>query len=116
VAQYVDGFVIAIPKKNLARYKKDALMGRKTWLKHGALDYRECVADDLNTPYGTPFSKLVALKPNETIIFAWIVYKSKAARERINKKVMKDMQEHSQRDLRCRSKSDVCRLLASKHS
>lgn len=88
MAQYVDGFLIAIPKKNMARYKKDATMGRKMWLKHGALDYRECVADDLNVSFGKTFSKLLKLKKDETAIFAWITYKSKAHRNRVNAKVM----------------------------
>lgn len=87
---YVDGFVIAIPKKNIAAYKKIAKVACKVWLEHGALEYREAVGDDLNFPFGLPFPKLVKVKPSETVIFAWIVYRSKAQRNSVNKKVMKD--------------------------
>ena len=87
---YVDGFVIPIPKSKLAVYKKMAKLGAKIWRDHGALDYYECVGDDLNIQGIVPFGKLAKLKPNETVIFSWIVYKSKAHRNQVNKKVMKD--------------------------
>lgn len=90
MAEYVDGFVIAVPKKKLGDYKKDALLARKLWMEYGALDYRECVADALDVQYGKTFKKLLALKPDETVIFAWITHKSKSARDRTNKKVMSD--------------------------
>lgn len=87
---YVDGFVIPLPTKNLAAYRKMAKLGAQVWRDHGALDYFECVGDDLDIPMGMPFTKLLKLKPDETVVFAWIVYKSKADRNRINKLVMKD--------------------------
>jgi uncharacterized protein YbaA (DUF1428 family) len=92
MATYVDGFVIPIPRKNLAAYKKMALGGRKVWMKHGALQYFECVGDDLKVPkgMGLGFPKGLKLKAGETAIFAFIVYKSKAHRNAVNKKVMSD--------------------------
>jgi uncharacterized protein YbaA (DUF1428 family) len=90
MAKYVDGFVIPLKKKNLAAYKKMATAGRKAWMKYGALDYYECVGDELESPWGLPFSKLLKLKKDETAIFAFIVYKSKADRNRINKLVQAD--------------------------
>jgi uncharacterized protein YbaA (DUF1428 family) len=88
---YVDGFVIPVPKKNIKAYRKMAAMGKKAWLKHGAVDYRECVGDDLAAKWGTPFTKLLKLKPGETAVFAYIVFKSRAHRDRVNAKVMKEM-------------------------
>jgi len=88
--KYVDGFVIPVPKKNLAAYKKMAQLGAQVWRDHGALKYFECVGDDLKAPIGIPFGKLVKLKPSETVVFAFIVYKSRAHRDRVNAKVMKD--------------------------
>lgn len=90
---YVDGFVIPIPKKNVAAYRRMAAMGRKIWMKHGAVDYKESVGDDLAPPYGMPFTKLLKLKPTETAVFAYIVFKSRAHRDRVNKKVMQEMTE-----------------------
>jgi len=87
---YVDGFVIPIPKKNVAAYKRMAQMGAKIWREHGALEYYECVGDDLDIKMGLPFPKAIKLKRGETVIFAWIVYKSRAHRDRVNAKVMKD--------------------------
>ena len=87
---YVDGFVIPIPKKNIAAYKKIAQIACAVWKDYGALEYRECVGDDLKTQFGISFSKLAKAKPGETVIFAWITYKSKAHRNAVNKKVMKD--------------------------
>jgi len=89
--QYVDGYVIPIPKKNLKTYKKMARMGCQAWMKHGALSYYECVADDF-TKWGMGFKKMCRLKPSETVVFAFIVYKSKAHRNQVNKKVMKEME------------------------
>lgn len=86
----MDGFVIAIPKKNIERYKKMAKIGAKVWRKHGALDYRECAAEDIKVKFGTPFNKLLDTKPGETVVFAWITFKSCAQRDKINKKVMED--------------------------
>jgi uncharacterized protein YbaA (DUF1428 family) len=90
MSKYVDGFVIPVPKKNLASYRRMAVLGRKVWLSHGALEYRECVGDDLAVGFGTSFRKQLKLKPGETVLFSWIVYKSRAHRDRINAKVMKD--------------------------
>jgi len=90
---YVDGFVIPIPKKNLKAYARMAKVGAKTWMEHGALDYKECVADDLQTKWGTPFPRLMKLKPGETVVFSYIVFKSRAHRDRVNAKVMKEMEK-----------------------
>jgi uncharacterized protein YbaA (DUF1428 family) len=87
---YVDGFLIPVPKKSVAAYRKIAKLAAKVWREHGALDYKECVGDDLNMKFGVPFTKLAKAKPNETIIFAYIVFKSRAHRDRVNAKVMKD--------------------------
>jgi uncharacterized protein YbaA (DUF1428 family) len=87
MSRYVDGDVIPIKKSNLKAYKKMALMGCKAWMKHGALDYYECVGDDINNNIGLPFPKMCKLKPDETVIFAYIVFKSKAHRNQVNKKV-----------------------------
>jgi len=87
---YVDGFVIAIPKKAVARYRKIASIACKVWMELGAVNYVESVGDDLAIKFGVPFLKLAKAKKGETVVFSWIVYKSKAARDRINKKVMKD--------------------------
>lgn len=90
MAVYVDGFVIPVPKKGVADYLKIARRAGKLWKELGALEYRECVADDLNMKFGLPFTKLAKAKPNETVVFSWIVYKSRAHRDRVNAKVMKD--------------------------
>ena len=87
---YVDGFVLAVPKKKLDAYKRLARKAGKIWREHGALEFRECVADDLNVEMGVPYPKLVKTKPGETVVFSWIVYRSKAHRDRVNAKVMKD--------------------------
>jgi uncharacterized protein YbaA (DUF1428 family) len=87
---YVDGFLLIVPKKKLDAYKKLARKAGKVWREHGALEYRECVGDDLDVAYGLPFPKLLKLKPTETAVFSWIVYKSRAQRDQINAKVMKD--------------------------
>lgn len=87
---YVDGFVLAVPKKNLADYKKLAQKAGKVWLEHGALEFRECVADDVKVGKLTSFPQAVKLKAGEVVVFSYIVYKSRAARDKINKKVMED--------------------------
>jgi len=89
--RYVDGYVLPVPKKNLKAYVRMARMGEKLWRKHGALDYKECVGDDLNTKWGTPFSRLIKLKPGETVVFSYIVFKSRAHRDRVNAKVMREL-------------------------
>ncbi len=87
---YVDGFVVPVPTKNLDAYKKMAKLAAKVWMDHGALAYHECVADDVKPGKHTSFPQSVKLKAGETVVFAWIVYKSRAQRDRINAKVMKD--------------------------
>ena len=87
---YVDGFIVAVPKKNLAAYKKLSLKCGKVWREHGALDYREWVAEDVKVGKRTSFPRSVKLKPGETVIFSWITYKSRAQRDRVNAKVMAD--------------------------
>jgi len=92
MAQYVDGFLFVIPKKRLAEYRTIARKASKVWKDHGALDYVECVGEDL-TPHpgmGTSFSKVTKLKAGELVVFSWIVYKSKAHRNAVNKKVIAD--------------------------
>ncbi len=88
-AQYVDGFVLAIPKKNTAKYKKMAQEGCKIWKKFGALDYKECMIDDLK-PNGVvfTFSKMAKAKPDETVWFSYITFKNRKHRDEVNKKVM----------------------------
>ena len=87
---YVDGFVIAVPKRKLPVYKRMATQAGKIWRKHGALEYWECAGDDLKTKTGIPFPRTVRTKPGETVVFSWIVYKSRAHRDGVNKRVMKD--------------------------
>jgi uncharacterized protein YbaA (DUF1428 family) len=90
MAKYVDGFVIPIKKANLAAYKKMAKIGRDVWMGYGALDYVESVGDQIDGAFAPSFKQMCKLKANETAIFAYVVYKSKADRNRINKLVMKD--------------------------
>lgn len=87
---YVDGFVIPIKKKNLTAYRRLAQKAGKVWREHGALEYRECVGDDLNIKGTKPFPRQIRTRPGETVLFSWIVYKSRAHRDRVNAKVMKD--------------------------
>ena len=87
---YVDGFVAPVPKKNLAAYRRLARKAGKIWREHGALQYTECVADDVQSGKVTSFPQAVKLKPDEVVVFSWIVYTSRRERDRINKKVMSD--------------------------
>jgi uncharacterized protein YbaA (DUF1428 family) len=87
---YVDGFVLPVPKKNLAAYRAQATKAGKVWLDHGALEYRECVSDDVKKGKHTSFPQSVKLKPGEVVIFSWVLYKSRAQRDKIVAKVMKD--------------------------
>jgi uncharacterized protein YbaA (DUF1428 family) len=87
---YVDGFLIAVPKDKIDDYMKISKKAGKVWREYGALEYRECVGDDLDMKFGRPFPKLLKLKPDETAVFSWIVYKSKAQRDKVNAQVMKD--------------------------
>jgi uncharacterized protein YbaA (DUF1428 family) len=87
---YVDGFVVAVPEENLAAYRRMSRKAGKIWKEHGALEYRECVADDVKKGKLTSFPQSVKLKRGETVVFSWIVYKSRADRDRIIAKVMED--------------------------
>ena len=87
---YVDGFVLPVPVKNLRAYRRMAQLAGKVWREHGALDYREFVADDVKVGKWTSFPRSVKLKRGETVVFSWIVYKSRDHRDRVNAKVMKD--------------------------
>ena len=87
---YVDGFIVAVPKKNLDAYRRMARKAGNIWREYGALDYREWVAEDVKVGKLTSFPRSVKLKPGETVIFSWITYKSRAQRDRVNAKVMAD--------------------------
>jgi uncharacterized protein YbaA (DUF1428 family) len=95
---YVDGFIVAVPKKNLADYARMAKKAGKIWREYGALDYREWVADDVKVGKLTSFPRSVKLKPGETVVFSWITYKSRAQRDKINAKVMADPRLKSMMD------------------
>ena len=92
---YVDGFVVPVPTKNVAAYRRMAAKAGKIWREHGALEFRECVGDDLNPAMGEgkpvpTFPRMAGLKKGETVMFSWIVYQSRAHRDKVNAKVMKD--------------------------
>jgi len=87
---YVDGFVVPVPKKNMAKYRAQARKAGKIWKEHGALEYIECVADDVKKGKWTSFPQGVKLKSGEVVVFSWIVYKSRKQRDSVNAKVMKD--------------------------
>jgi len=95
MAHYVDGFVLPIPRKNIAAYKRMAKKASRIWKAHGALDYKECLGDDLNIKFCLPFPKGIRSKAGETIVFAYIVYKNRAHRDRVNAAVMKDPRIHN---------------------
>ena len=88
--EYVDGFIIPVPKKSLAAYRRIAQTAGKIWREYGALAYRECVADDVKVGKLTSFPRSVKIKRGETVVFSWIVYKSRKHRDSVNAKVMKD--------------------------
>ena len=90
MALYVDGFVLPVPLKRLAEYRRMAKLACKVWRDHGALEYVECVADDVKPGKWTSFPQSVKLKPGETVIFSYVVYKSRKARDKCMEKVMKD--------------------------
>jgi uncharacterized protein YbaA (DUF1428 family) len=90
MAHYVDGYVLPVPKKNLQTYRRIAQKAGKIWREHGALDYRECIGDDLNVKWGVPFPRQMKLKRGETVVFSYIVFKSRTHRDSVNAKVMKD--------------------------
>jgi uncharacterized protein YbaA (DUF1428 family) len=87
---YVDGFVVPVPKKSLEAYRRMARKAGKIWREYGALEFRECVAEDVKVGKWTSFPRSVKLKPGETVVLSWITYKSRKDRDRINAKVMKD--------------------------
>lgn len=87
---YIDGYVLPVPKKKIAAYRRLAQKASKIWIELGALEYRECVGDDLAVKFGVPFPSGIQTKPGETVVFAYIVYKSRAHRDRVNAKIMKD--------------------------
>ena len=90
MARYVDGFVIPVPNKNVSAYRRMARKAGSIWREHGALEYVECVADDVKPGKLTSFPQGVKLKRDETVVFSWIVFRSRADRDRVNAKVMKD--------------------------
>ena len=90
MARYVDGFVVPVPTRKLDAYRRMSRKAGKLWREHGALEYRECVADDAPMGKVTSFPRSVKLKKNETVVFSWIEFKSRAHRDRVNKKVMED--------------------------
>jgi len=90
MSQYVDGFVIPLRKDKVEAYRGVAEIARQVWLEHGALDYRECIGDDLDSDFGVSFLKIANCSPEETVVFAWITYTSREQRDAINAKVMED--------------------------
>jgi len=87
---YVDGFLLAVPEDKIAVYRNIARKAGKIWREHGALQYVEAVGDDLNAHFGVSFTKTIKVKPGETVVFSWIVFKSRKHRDSVNKKVMDD--------------------------
>ena len=90
MARYADGFVIPVPKKNIAAYRRMSKAASKIWRDYGSLEYIETVGDDLVGPFGAKFPKVIKTKKGETIVFSWILYKSRKHRDQVNAKVMKD--------------------------
>jgi uncharacterized protein YbaA (DUF1428 family) len=88
--KYVDGYVLPVPKKNLQAYRRLAQKAGKVWWEHGALEFRECVGDDLKVKMAMSFPRTIRLKRGETVVFSWIVFKSRTHRDAVNAKVMKD--------------------------
>jgi uncharacterized protein YbaA (DUF1428 family) len=90
MSQFIDGFVIPVPKTKVAAYRRMAALGARLWREHGALDYKECLADSRAGSFALPFAQGLKLRKGETVAFSWITYKSRAHRDRVNAKVMKD--------------------------
>jgi uncharacterized protein YbaA (DUF1428 family) len=90
MAGYVDGYVLAVPKKSIDRYRRIAQKAARVWKEHGALQYFECVGDDLKVKWGAPFPRQMKTRPGETVVFSWVLYRSRAHRDKVNAKVMKD--------------------------
>jgi uncharacterized protein YbaA (DUF1428 family) len=97
---YVDGFIVPVPKKKVAAYRVMARKAGKIWRDHGAIEFRECIADDVKVGKRTSFPRSVKLKPGETVFFSWIAYKSRAHRDRVNKKVMADPRFHAMESMK----------------
>ena len=95
MANYIDGFVLPVPKKNLPSYRRMARKASKIFRELGALEYRECVGDDLAVKMALPFPRGIRTKPGETVVFAYVVYKSRAQRDRVNAKIMQDPRIHA---------------------
>ena len=98
--KYVDGYVLPVPKKNLAVYRRMAQKAGKVWLEYGALEFRECVGDDLKTKMAASFPQTIRLKKGEAVVFSWIAFKSRAHRDIVNAKVMKDPRLAKMMDLK----------------
>src|SRR6266542_2958966 len=90
MARYIDGYVLPVPKKSLEAYRRMAQKAGKIWREHGALEYRECVGENLKVKWGVLFPRMVRAKPGKTGFFSWIVFKWRAHRDGVNEKVMKD--------------------------
>ena len=90
MAKYVDGFVLPVPRRNVALYRRLAKQASKVWREYGALEYRECQGDDLAHKGVMPFPRGIRAKKNETVFFSWIVYRSRAHRDQVNEQIMKD--------------------------
>ena len=99
MSEYVDGYVLPVPKKNLRAYRRMAQLAAKVWREHGAIAYRECDGDELRTHFAATFQRELKLKRGETVVFAWIVFKSRAHRDRVNAKAMKDPRMASMCDM-----------------
>ena len=100
MAGYVDGYVLPIPKKYLKAYRRMAKLAGKVWCEHGALDYKECSGDDLDIRMGRSFSRQMKTKPGETVVFAYVLFKSRRHRDRVNANVMKDPRLAGMGDMR----------------
>ena len=98
--KYVDGYVLPVPKKNLKAYQKMALTAGKIWMKYGALQFCECVGDDLKVKMAASFPTTIKLKKGETVVFSWIMFKSRAHRDKVNAAVMKDPRLNEMMDMK----------------
>ena len=109
--QYVDGFLVPVPKKNLDAYRRMSQKAGKIWREHGALQYVEAAGDDLDVKFGVSFTKVMKPKPGETIVFSWIVYKSRKHRDQVNAKVMSDPRLAKMMDPKAPMPFDVKRMV-----
>jgi uncharacterized protein YbaA (DUF1428 family) len=114
--RYVDGYVLVVPRRKIDAYRHMAQLGGKIWRKHGALEFRECVGDDLAVKMGVPFPRIMKKRPSETVVFSWITFKSRVHRDRVNAKVMKDPRLANRIPNRCPLMLSVCLMVASKSS